>query len=101
MEKAIAVRVIAPYRIDVTFSDGAQREIDLEDELWGDVFAPLRDPDLFAQAEVDPDAGSVTWPTGADLSREFLYFGDDGPPDGFYNHVGIVAEAKPAPHASQ
>ena len=82
MPKISEVRLVAPYRIAVTFSDGVQREIDLENELWGEVFAPLQAPEVFAQAAVGLEAGSVTWPTGADLSPEFLYFGDDGPPEG-------------------
>lgn len=90
MEKAIAVRVIGPYRIGVTFADGVHREIDLEGALWGADFAPLRDPGLFAQAVVDLEAGSVTWPMGADLSPEFLYFGNDGPPEGFSEPASII-----------
>lgn len=89
MQKAISVTIIAPYRIDVGFADGSHREIDLANELWGDVFAPLRDPDLFAQAAIDPDAGSVTWPTGADLSPEFLYFGESGPPADYYGRTSL------------
>ena len=44
-EKAVAVRVLRPYVIEVTFNDGARREVDLEPELWGQVFEPLRDPE--------------------------------------------------------
>lgn len=78
-EKAVAVRVVTPYVLDVTFSDGHRRQVDIEPLLWGEVFAPLRDPDLFAQAAVDRDGGSVCWPTGADLAPEFLYYGADTP----------------------
>ena len=81
--KAVAVRVLKPYVIEVSFRDGTRRAVDLESELWGDVFEPLRDPALFEQAAVDPVFGSVYWPTGADLAPEFLYFGEAGPPDGY------------------
>ncbi len=43
------------------------------------MFEPLRDPDLFAQAALDPTCGSVSWPTGADLAPEFWYYGDVNP----------------------
>ncbi len=79
-ERATSVTIIRPYIIDVTFTDGHRRQVDIEPLLWGDVFAPLRDPDLFQQASVDPVGGSVYWPTGADLAPEFLFFGDEGPP---------------------
>ena len=85
MERAIGVRVIPPYIIEVTFDGGTRRLIDMEPDLWGEVFEPLRDPALFAQAAVDPTFGSVYWPTGADLAPEFLYYGDEGPPPGFYD----------------
>ncbi len=83
-EGAVSVRVVRPYVIDVRFEDGRQRQIDIEPFFWGEVFAPLRDPDLFAQVGVDPTFGSVFWPTGADLAPEFLYYGEAGPPAGYY-----------------
>jgi hypothetical protein len=78
-EKAVSVRVVRPFGVDVTFDDGYRREVDIEPLLWGEVFAPLRDSDLFQQAAVDRDGGSVFWPTGADLAPEFLYYGQDTP----------------------
>ena len=56
----------------LTFDDGRTAEIDMTNELHGEVFEPLRDFDLFSKADVDLDFGSVFWPTGADLSPEFL-----------------------------
>ena len=89
MEVAVAVEVLRPYVVAVTFNDGTRREVDIEPLLWGEVFAPLRDPALFAQAAVDPLFGSVYWPTGADLAPEFLYYGEDTP-------YGRVEFEKPA-----
>ena len=86
-ERAVAVRVLPPYIIEVTFRDGTQRRIDMEPELWGAVFEPLRDPALFAQAAVDSLFGSVYWPTGADLAPEFLYYREDTP----YGRIEIGA----------
>lgn len=72
---ATSVQVVKPYVIEVVFEDGTRRRIDLEPELRGGVFEPLRDPEVFAMATIDPDWGTVCWPTGADLSPEFLYEG--------------------------
>jgi hypothetical protein len=83
MIHVVAVGVPRPYLLDVTFDDGTRRQVDLEPELWGEVFAPLRDPVLFCQVEVDPEIGTVVWPNGADLAPEFLYYGEDGPPPGY------------------
>lgn len=85
MVHAVALKVIPPYVLEVTFDDGTTRQTNMESELWGEVFAPLRDPALFAQAAVSPTFGSVFWPTGADLAPEFLYYGEAGPPPGYYD----------------
>jgi hypothetical protein len=78
--RVVEARVVRPYVLDVTFNDGVRREVDLEAELWGEVFEPLRDPAFFARATVDPVLGTVVWPNGADFSPEFLYFGDERNP---------------------
>ncbi len=57
-EAAISVRLLKPYVIEIAFEDGTRRTIDIEPFCWGEGFAPLRDPDLFAQVNVDPTFGS-------------------------------------------
>lgn len=42
MEIVIKTRVTGPYALEVTFSDGLKREVDLEAELTGEAFEPLR-----------------------------------------------------------
>jgi hypothetical protein len=87
----VDVEVLPPYGLRVTFDDGAVREVDLSGELWGPVFEPLRDPERFAEVIVDPEGGTVAWPsTGADLDPVVLY--DCTPP---LNAVA-VSEARPA-----
>ena len=85
MEVVVAVRVVEPYVIEVTFDDGIRRRVDLEPLLHKPVFAPLRDPAFFAKVTVDPELGTVVWPNGADLAPELLYWGPDGPPPGYYD----------------
>jgi len=80
IETVVAVRVLEPYRLEITFDDGEQRQVDVEPLLDGEVFRPLRDPTFFAQVVVDEDAGTVVWPNGADLAPEFLHYGEAGPP---------------------
>ncbi|MDE0100800.1 MAG: DUF2442 domain-containing protein [Bryobacterales bacterium] len=60
------------YKIHVTFDDGLQGIIDLEDELWGEVFEPLKNTDVFRRFRVDRELDTIVWPTGADLAPEFL-----------------------------
>jgi len=61
------------YRIKVTFDDGTEGVLDLEEELWGEVFEPLKDVSKFREFRVDPELRTIVWPTGADLAPEYLY----------------------------
>ena len=61
------------YRILVAFEDGTRREIDLEGELWGEMFEPLRNPETFRSFRLDAELHTIVWPNGADLAPEFLY----------------------------
>jgi hypothetical protein len=61
------------YRLWLRFNDGVEGEVDLQAQLQGPVFVPLRDPAAFAAARLDPELRTVTWPNGADLAPEFLH----------------------------
>ena len=61
------------YKILATFEDGKTGVIDLEHELWDEVFEPLRDVGLFRRFRFAPELDTIVWPTGADLAPEFLY----------------------------
>jgi hypothetical protein len=59
--------------IHVRFADGVEGDIDLQKELGGEVFEPLKDPAHFKRFTVHPECHTVTWPNGADFAPEFLY----------------------------
>jgi hypothetical protein len=61
------------YRIWLQFADNTSGEIDLEGELWGEVFEPLKDTARFREFRLDRQHNTLVWPTGADLAPEFLY----------------------------
>jgi hypothetical protein len=61
------------YVLWLRFNDGAEGEVDLKDELTGEVFEPLQDIEQFKQFSVDPDLETVVWKAGADMAPEFLY----------------------------
>jgi hypothetical protein len=71
----VHVEVTGDHALRVTFDDGAVRDLNLEGQLDGPVFEPLRDPQLFSQVEVDAESGTVRWPTGADLDPIVVYEG--------------------------
>ena len=68
-----SVEPLEGYRLRLTFADGTNGEVDLSEELWGEVFEPLKDPALFRQVRVDEGMGTVAWPNGADIAPETLY----------------------------
>ena len=61
------------YRIWLKFEDGTEGEVDLEKELWGEVFQPLKDKSRFSEFCLNEELGTIVWPNGADLAPEFLY----------------------------
>ena len=42
--RPVAVEVLPPYAIRVTFDDGVVNDTDLAEQLWGPMFEPLKDP---------------------------------------------------------
>lgn len=69
-----SVRVLSRYIVEVRFANGEVKVIDLEPHLWGEAFEPLlNDYELFCAVAVDEDAGTIAWPTGADISPRALY----------------------------
>lgn len=69
------MRTRRPFTLEVTFSDGSCRAIDLKEHTEEeDVFASLRDYKAFSAVEIDP-IGRAEWPSGASLAPEFLRWG--------------------------
>lgn len=60
------------HRLDLRFNNGESGIVDLSDELDGEMFEPLKDPNLFATARQHPVMRTVAWSNGADLAPEFL-----------------------------
>jgi len=67
------VEVSSEYGLRLTFDDGTVGEVDFAGREWRGVFEPLVDPSYFARVMVDPEAGTITWPNGADMAPEPLY----------------------------
>ena len=65
-----AAEYIAGYQIRPCFNDGAQGTIDLEPELHGDIFEPLKDLNYFKEFKLE--GHTLSWPNGADFAPEFL-----------------------------
>jgi uncharacterized protein DUF2442 len=74
-----SVTALQGFVLRLEFDDGTTRQVDLESELWGPVFEPLRqDPKLFREVRVDAELGTIVWPNGADMDPDVLH--GDRPP---------------------
>jgi hypothetical protein len=73
LHDVIGVEVNDEFRLRLTSDDGTVGEVDFAGREWRGVFEPLRDPDYFARVAVDVEAGTITWPNGADMAPEPLY----------------------------
>ena len=61
------------YTLRVRFDDQADRIIDFEPVLYGEVYGALREPAFFAQVRLDPEVHTLVWPNGADFDPYVLH----------------------------
>lgn len=71
--KVISVNVSAAYTLKVDFDDQTSQLIDFQPVLKGELYAPLRDLDLFNQVQIDPEVHTLVWPNGADFDPATLH----------------------------
>ncbi len=71
--RVIDANYVKDYILHLHFSDGSEGEIDLERDLDGEIFEPLKDVSYFRSFTVDLELHTITWPNGADFAPEFLY----------------------------
>ncbi len=69
--KVEQAKYLSDYQIKLTFSDGLTGIVDLKDEIWGEVFEPLKDVNYFRN--FTKDRWTIGWECGADFAPEFLY----------------------------
>jgi hypothetical protein len=72
MPEVTKVKYISGYTLELSFSDGAEGTVDLKNSLWGPVFEPLKDIEMFKQAFLSPVLHTVAWPNDADFAPEYL-----------------------------
>ena len=72
--------LLGGYRIRVSFDDGTMQVIDLEPVLEGEIYGPLRDPEVFSSVEIDPEVHTLVWPNGADFDPAILHDWPDHEP---------------------
>lgn len=71
--KITHAKYVENYKLYLHFSDGSEGEIDLEPELTGEIFEPLKGIPFFKKFSVNHEIHTLVWPNGADFAPEYLY----------------------------
>jgi len=64
---------VGPYTVRIAFDDHTEQVIDFRPVLAGELYGPLRDTAVFLQVRLDLEAGTLTWPNGADFDPAVLH----------------------------
>ena len=67
----VSVEYLDNYQLKLTFSNGIEGIVDLEQELYGEIVEPLKAKSLFQKGFVT--SRTIEWPNGADFAPEFLF----------------------------
>jgi hypothetical protein len=71
-----SVEALKDFLVRLEFTDGTQRDIDLEPYLRGPIFEPIRNnPMMFRSVKVDQRMGTIVWDNRADIDPDVLYHG--------------------------
>ena|ERR1700683_717387 len=65
--------IVGPHTLVVTFADGTEQRINFRPVLRGPMFGPLQDLVTFNAVTLDQEAGTLTWPNGADFDPATLH----------------------------
>ena len=65
--------IVGPYTLSVGFADGTEQRIDFKPMLYGVLFGPLQNPELFNAVTLDTEVGTLVWPNGADFDPATLH----------------------------
>jgi len=69
--KIVNARYLEGYKLELHFNNGTSKVVDLSNEIYGEVFEPLKDIDYFKRFSLNPF--TIEWENGADFSPEYLY----------------------------
>jgi hypothetical protein len=67
----IKAKYLGKYKLELEFNNGISKKVDLEKELYGEVFEPLRKIEVFKDFHISRN--TIEWQNGADFAPEYLY----------------------------
>ena len=72
MLEVTKARYLSGFTLWLSFNDGTEGTVNLEDSLWGPVFEPLKNVDFFQTFSLSPILHTLTWSNDADFAPEHL-----------------------------
>ena len=69
--KVVKARYVEGYKIEFQFNDGKIKTIDFSNEIYGEVFEPLKNLEYFKKFSLNPF--TIEWENGADFAPEYLH----------------------------
>lgn len=73
IHRVVDFKTLVPFTLRLEFEDGTVQVIDFRPVLKGELYAPLQDPPIFDQVQLDPEAHTLVWPNGADFDPAMLH----------------------------
>ena len=74
--RIVTVKPLEGFKVQLKFTDGTIKEVDLQPYLHGPIFEPIRnDLQKFRSVKVDARMGTIVWDNGADIDPDVLYKG--------------------------
>lgn len=72
LHRLVDARYLQAHAIWLRFADGTVGEVDLADQLDGEIFTPLGNAAYFKSFRLHPELRTIVWPNGADFAPEFF-----------------------------
>lgn len=69
--RVLSATSLTNYQIELSFSNGEKRNLDMSPYLSFGVFSRLKDQDKFKNVRVS--YGTIEWPCGVDLDPDFVW----------------------------
>ena len=70
--EVIEANYVKEYILNIKLNNGQAGQVDLEDQLWGPMFEPLKDKAYFTKFTVSKIFGTIEWPNGADIAPDYF-----------------------------
>jgi hypothetical protein len=72
MNRVVTVRPLSDFALELVFSDGLQKIVDIHSFIGKGLSAALQDGAYFHQVFIE-DGGGIAWPNGYDFCPNYLH----------------------------